>query len=88
MNELNFCYWLKGFMEIQNPKTLDAKQVQEIKNHLDLVFLKVTPELNNITVEEKRYCSCAGSELPIMYCSNIIPKNEVVMDLKYVNITC
>ncbi len=57
MNELNFCYWLKGFFEIQNPKTLDAKQTQEIKNHLDLVFKKVTPQLNNISVEERILCS-------------------------------
>lgn len=43
MQERDFCYWLKGFMEIQNPTTLDKDQIQIIQDHLDLVFDKVTP---------------------------------------------
>jgi len=37
MNDLNFCYWLKGFFEISRADSLNEVQVQEIKNHIDLV---------------------------------------------------
>lgn len=37
MDNLQFCYWLKGFMEIGKPITLNSTQVQEIKNHIKLV---------------------------------------------------
>jgi hypothetical protein len=33
-----FCYWLQGLFEVANPETLDAKQVDLIKRHLNLVF--------------------------------------------------
>lgn len=33
-----FCYWLQGLFEVGNPKTLNEKQIQVIKNHLNLVF--------------------------------------------------
>lgn len=46
----NFCYWLQGFFEIQNPETLDATQVQIIKDHLATVFTKVTPDRGEIKV--------------------------------------
>lgn len=44
MDHLQFCYWLQGYFEIGKPETLDKEQVQEIKNHLALVFRKVTPD--------------------------------------------
>lgn len=43
MDPKEFAYWLQGYFEIEDPKTLDKKQVQIIKDHLDLVFKKVTP---------------------------------------------
>lgn len=43
MTPEQFAYWLKGFVEIQNPETLDKDQLQIIKDHLELVFDKVTP---------------------------------------------
>lgn len=46
MTPENFCYWLQGFVEIADPKELTPDQLQEIKNHLKLVFNKVTPQLN------------------------------------------
>ncbi len=42
MNAQEFCYWLQGLMEGANPKTLDEKQVTMVKEHLNLVFTKVT----------------------------------------------
>lgn len=38
MNERDFVFWLHGFFEISNAQTLAAAQVQEIKNHIDLVL--------------------------------------------------
>ena len=38
MKAENFVYWLQGFLELANPEKLDEKQVQMIKNHLNLVF--------------------------------------------------
>lgn len=42
MNSTEFCYWLQGFFELQNPVTLSPEQVLIIKEHLNLVFNKVT----------------------------------------------
>lgn len=38
MESKSFCYWLMGLFELADPKTLNEKQVQTIKNHLNLVF--------------------------------------------------
>ena len=43
MNDRDFIYWLQGFLEIADPNTLTAKQVQIIKDHLSLVLEKITP---------------------------------------------
>lgn len=43
MTDRDFAYWLKGFFEIANPETITKEQIQIIKDHLDLVFNKVTP---------------------------------------------
>jgi hypothetical protein len=48
MRHRDFCYWLKGFYEIQNPKDgLSKEQCEEIKKHLDLCFNfeSIDPEL-------------------------------------------
>lgn len=46
MSSLEFCYWLKGYFEINNniSDILETDQVNIIKDHLDLVFTKVTPD--------------------------------------------
>lgn len=49
MTTENFCFWLKGFLEIGNPFDLKHKQLQIVKDHLDLVFNKVTPDHVNKT---------------------------------------
>lgn len=64
MTPEQFIYWLKGFIEIDNPKNLDSKKVKIIKDHLDLVFNKVTPKYyefdiktrTNVPVSKKVYC--------------------------------
>lgn len=43
MTPENFCYWLQGIFEVSNPQELSKEQLQVIKDHLALVFLKFTP---------------------------------------------
>jgi len=43
MTTEQFTYWLKGFMELNETNTLTEKQYQIVKDHLDLVFDKKTP---------------------------------------------
>ncbi len=38
MKSTEFCYWLQGFFEISDSNSLNEKQVEMIKNHLQLVF--------------------------------------------------
>jgi hypothetical protein len=46
MSPEQFTYWLNGFFEISDTNNLSEKQVQIIRDHLNLVFNKVTPETN------------------------------------------
>jgi hypothetical protein len=46
----NFCYWLQGYFEISGNTELTQIQAQDIKNHLQLVFRKETPNLRGETV--------------------------------------
>jgi len=48
MKSEQFIYWLQGFMEMENPKTLNLKQTKMIKDHLALVFNKKTPNRNKV----------------------------------------
>jgi len=43
MDSLQFIFWLQGFFEISNPKELTSDQIQVIRDHLQLVLTKVTP---------------------------------------------
>lgn len=45
MNSEQFCFWLQGFFEMTDSKNLSEAQVKMIKEHLGLVFQKVTPPL-------------------------------------------
>ena len=38
MKTTEFCYWLQGGLELNNNQTLDEKQTQIVKNHLNMVF--------------------------------------------------
>jgi len=45
MNERDFVFWLKGYIEIHKPMVLDKEELDVIKEHLD----KVVPYKSNIT---------------------------------------
>ena len=42
MNERDFCYWLQGYFELNGAEELSAKQVEIVREHLQLVLNKVT----------------------------------------------
>lgn len=43
MEPINFVYWLQGYLEIQDPRAIDAEKVKIIKEHIALVLKKETP---------------------------------------------
>jgi len=49
MTPEQFCYWLQGYMEMSEAEKLDEKQVKIMKDHLALVFMKVTPDYTTTT---------------------------------------
>lgn len=44
MTGQEFAYWLQGFFELTEGNKITSKQVKIIKDHLALVFTKVTPD--------------------------------------------
>lgn len=45
MNQQDFCYWLNGFIELNEGKMPTPAQWKSICEHLGLVFNKVTPKV-------------------------------------------
>ena len=60
MDERDFYYWLRGFFELSDAKTLSEAQVRMIKEHMNLVATKVTEELQEA---EQRVKQRAKSEI-------------------------
>lgn len=52
MTHKEFVIWLHGFLEISEAKELTEKQLQIVKDHLDLFFDKKTPDRKK---EEKSF---------------------------------
>ncbi len=46
MTSREFCYWLQGFLELSGAKELTEAQLGQVKEHLALSFIKVTPAVN------------------------------------------
>lgn len=49
MSERDFCYWLQGFVEVYG-HTPTEEQWKIIKDHLALVFNKVTPKYEKLNL--------------------------------------
>lgn len=69
MTSENFTYWLQGFFEISDSSKLDEKQVQIIKDHLALVFNKITPDRNGISSNDLTPPIFEFDLMPKTYCS-------------------
>lgn len=48
MTSRDFAYWLQGFFEITNSKSITDEQTELIKRHLNLVFKhEIDPSMGN-----------------------------------------
>jgi len=45
MKSVEFCYWLQGLFEVAEPTSLNEKQTEIIKRHLNLVFIHEIDEM-------------------------------------------
>lgn len=43
MNSEQFVYWLRGFMALQTPETMDKEKIQMIKDQLEMVSDNFNP---------------------------------------------
>lgn len=66
MDALQFCYWLQGYFEISYIPDLTRDQVEVIKDHLKLVFNKVTPDRNKDVVPNiyPQWPHCGSTTIP------------------------
>ena len=65
MRSRDFIYWLQGFMELSETETLSAKQVEVIKNHLNLVFLhEIDPEMGDQDHQDNLNAAHEGKQSP------------------------
>lgn len=74
MTPENFCYWLQGALEIiPKNQELDITQLTIIRDHLSLVFSKVTPNRREPTICNKLSGMLSGMITPTRteptYCS-------------------
>ena len=60
MTSRDFCYWLQGFFEIEEPgdnpvrQSLNPKQVDTIRRHLAMVFVHdIDPQAGGLEVQKK-----------------------------------
>jgi hypothetical protein len=65
MTPEQFCYWLQGLMEVGKPTSLSEEQTQQVKDHLALVFEKVTLERSRRTPAEDVALALRRRVLPI-----------------------
>ena len=75
MTQENFVYWLNGFLEISDAKKLNEKQVQIIKDHLALVFEKVTPDYGDFSLS-------SSSTANLKNITNTFTSESIVKDSK------
>lgn len=68
MEPLQFAYWLQGYFEVAEPNTLGEKEIHIIRQHLDLVFNKVTEGYTLSPTTFTNEASCGIFYLPEMDC--------------------
>jgi hypothetical protein len=81
MTPERFTDWLNGFFEIADPQTLDSREVQIIKDHLALVFNKVTPDRSSETPSPADFTYDPNRKL----CDPIITDDKSLINLNGIN---
>ena len=57
MTPEQFCYWLHGWMELENPPLMTKEQYLIMRQHLDLVFVNVPkPTLHEVIYRSGASC--------------------------------
>lgn len=88
MNSEQFVYWLRGFMELQNPETMSKEQVQLIKDQLEMVrdnVNRVTPisDPNMFPKWEEPQINPLIPNPNRIYCGNNTDDNNPFDDLQF-----
>jgi hypothetical protein len=76
MESTEFCFWLHGFFELSKSDKLtqtQVKQVKQIKDHLDLVFTKVTPDRDDeyVTLKSGKKAKKIKMKMPFLDMNNL-----------------
>lgn len=54
MKSRDFCYWLQGLFELQDPVELNAVQTSSIRRHLNMVFAhEIDPSMGDEAEQSK-----------------------------------
>ncbi len=67
-----FVYWLQGFFEMANPTALNELQTTMVKDHLALVFNKLTPNRNGDVFMPK----------PVQWSANVDEQRRIATEVK------
>ena len=62
MTPLELLIWLHGYLEISDPKTIGEKETQIIKDHLNQMFEKQTPDRNEEEKTDLKEDLCEAEE--------------------------
>ena len=66
MSSRDFCYWLQGFMEVSESGEINPKQLQIIRNHLNMVFKhEIDPSHGDATHQKALSVVHQGSTPPL-----------------------
>lgn len=67
MTSRDFCFWAQGFFELSETKTLNEKQTEIFKAHLNLVFFhEIDPSYSDETNYQLEMNNIHNSFPPIM----------------------
>ncbi len=69
MQSQDFCYWLKGFIELTDGQSRPSElQWECIKRHLDLVFVKQTSTFDELSKPKEALSKFEDPKTPIFIC--------------------
>ena len=53
MTSRDFVYWLQGFLEVSEEKTINEKQTEIIRKHVNLVFKhEIDPSMGDVEAQK------------------------------------